>query len=254
MKKIFLLLMLSVFIFACGKKEDSIYLTMGTNATFPPFEYIGGSSGNEVMGFDIELAKIIAEKLGKTLKIEDIDFDALIPALQSGKIDMILSGMTITEERRANVAFSNPYYEASQVVLIRTDDTTFGDIKTKEDLGANKVLAAQFGTTGSIVANEIATKDIVAELKSCELVVMELLNGKIDAVIIDKEPAKAFVSRHDNLSVLPINFDAEHYGIAVKKDNTELVNEINKILNELLVSGEYNRLVENHINAYSGEE
>ncbi len=253
MKKIAVILMLSMLIFGCGEKKDDNFLTMGTNATFPPFEYIGGTSGNEVMGFDIELAKIIASKLGRELRIEDIDFDALIPALQSGKIDIVLSGMTITEERRQNVDFSNSYYEASQVVLIRSDDTTFENIKTKEQLGSNKILAAQFGTTGSIIANEIATKDIVAELKSCELVVMELLNGKVDAVIIDKEPAKAFVSRHDNLTVLPINFDAEHYGIAVAKGNEKLVSDINGILNELLVSGEYNRLVENHINSYSGE-
>ncbi len=253
MKKIIVLLALAIFVLSCAKKESD-FLVMGTNPTFPPFEYTGGTTGTDIIGFDIELAKIIAKNYGKTLKIEDMDFDALIPALESGKIDMVISGMTITEDRRKNVDFSNPYYEASQVVLIRADDNTFDSISTKEELGAQKLLAAQFGTTGSIIANEIATKDIVTELKSCELVVMELANGKVDAVIIDKEPAKAFMSRHSNLVQLPIDFEAEYYGIAVKKGNAALLTSINKTINELISSGEYNSLVEAQINAYSGEE
>ncbi len=254
MKKIIVLLLISIFALSCGGKKETEYLVMGTNPTFPPFEYVGGTTGTEVMGFDIELGKKIAEKMGKTLKIEDMDFDALIPALQSGKIDMVLSGMTITEERKKNVNFSTPYYEASQVVLIRKDDrSAFDNITTAKELGAEKILGAQFGTTGSIVAGEIATKDIVTELKSCELVVMELVNGKVDAVIIDKEPAKAFMSKNNTLALLPIDFEAEYYGAAVRKDSDDLLKSINATINELVSSGEYNRLVEQQITSYSEE-
>ncbi len=251
MKKIILLLLISIFALSCSDKKESDVLIMGTNPTFPPFEYTGGTRGDEVVGFDVEFAKIIAQNYGKKLVVESMDFDGLIPALQSGKIDMAISGMTITEERRKNVDFSDQYYEASQVVLIRKDDESFANIKTKEELGAQKSLGAQFGTTGSELAGEISQN--VVELKSCELVVMELMNKKVDAVIIDKEPAKAFMSKNENLVILPINFDAEYYGIAVKKGNEKLLSVINDTINELVASGEYKRLVEEHINAYSEE-
>lgn len=249
MKKILVLLLMSIFLLACSEKKESNTLVMGTNPTFPPFEYTGGVRGDKIVGFDVEIAKIIAKNYGKTLVIEDMDFDGLIPALQNGRIDMVISGMTITEERRQNVDFSDSYYEASQVVLIRKDDDSFADIKTAEELGAQKSLGAQFGTTGSIIASDISEN--VIELKSCELVVMELMNKKVDAAVIDKEPAKAFMSKNENLELLPIEFEAEYYGIAVKKGNVELLKVINSTINELVRSGEYNRMVEQHINGYS---
>lgn len=235
--------------FGCSKEDN--YIIMGTNATFPPFEYIGGKDGTDVVGFDVAIAMAIAKNLGKELKIEDMDFDALVPALMSGKIDFAVSGMTITDERKKNVDFSKPYYEAAQMVLIRKDDNSFSDITTKEKLGAEKKLGAQLGTTGSLVAMEIAGKNPVSELKSYELVVMELKNKKIDAIVIDREPAKAFMSKNDDIIELPMDFDAEFYGVAIKKGNTNLLNSVNETIDNLVASGEYDQYIKDYIQSYS---
>ncbi len=251
MKKIVILCMLMLSIFGCSKGDD--YLIMGTNATFPPFEYLGGRDGTSVVGFDVAIGEAIAKSLGKKLKIEDMDFDALVPALMSGKIDFAISGMTITDERKKNVDFSEAYYEAAQMVLIRKDDLSFLNITTKEDLGAQKKLGAQLGTTGSLVATDIAGDNPVTDLKSYELVVMELKNKKIDAIVIDREPAKAFMSKNDDIIELPMDFDAEYYGVAVKKGSTDLLNSINETIKNLVKTGEYQKYIEQHIQNYSAQ-
>ncbi len=252
MKRIFILLLSLMFSFSCSsKKQNNTTITMGTSPAFPPFEYIVGEE--EIVGFDVELAKEIAQELNKSLVIKNINFSDLIAALENGEIDMIISGMTVTDERKKHINFSIPYYEASLVVLRRADDNTFADIKTLEELGESKSIAAQLGTTCSTIAHEISKASPVAELKSCELIIEELLNKNVDTVIIDKEPAKSFMSKHNNLSILPIKFDIEHYAVGVKKGNDELLNSINKTISELINSGKYIKFVDEHINSYSAE-
>ncbi len=249
MKKIVILFLLATLLFGCSNKKDT--LIIGTNATFPPFEYLGGPNGTEVVGFDMAIAEEIAKKAGLKLQVEDMDFDGLIPALMSGKIDLAISGMTITEERAKNVDFSMPYYEAAQMVLIRKEDApSFADIKTKEDLGAKKNLGSQLGTTGSLIAAEIAEGKPVVELKSYELVIVELKNKKIDAVVIDTEPAKVFIAKNDDLMALPIEFEAEFYGVAVKKGNKKLLKFANDAITEMMASGRHAAAIEEHIQNY----
>lgn len=252
MKKILLTLAFTIVLIAgCSKSKTENTIIMGTSATFPPFEYLGGSDGKQVIGFDVALAEQIAKQLGKTLKIEDMDFDALLPALSSGKVDFVIAGMTITDERKQNVDFSIPYYEAAQTVLIKKGDKTFDDIKTKEDLGNKKSMATQLGTTGDAIANEIS-KNVTA-FKSFELAVMELKNGRVDAVIVDTEPAKAFMSKNTDITVFPVDFDKEYYGVAMKKGNAELLASINSTIEKIKTSGDYNVMLEKYIQKYSAE-
>lgn len=215
-------------------------IVMGTNAEFPPFEY---REGDKVVGFDVEIAKKVAEKLDAELKIEDMLFDGLIPALEAGKIDFIAAGMSVTEERKKNVDFSNGYYEASQVIIVTADNET---IKGPEDL-KNKKIGVQLGTTGDMEAQNIEGAEVV-QFNAGFAAIMDLQNGKVDAVILDSEPAKNFASQNNQIKILDVELTKEEYAIAVKKGNTELVNAINAVLEELKTS-EYDRLVQKYFTA-----
>lgn len=225
---------------ACGKKEATKYLVMGTNAEFPPFETRGGDGGQDVVGFDVEMAKAIAAKVGLPLKIEEMKFDSLLPALSGGKVDMVLAGMTINEERRQNVDFSTPYYKATQVVLIRKGDPVPA---TKEDLKGKKI-AVQLGTTGDGAAVEIVGQENVRQFTSTMDAVVELMNSKVDFVIIDEQPAIQFQKKNSqDLELVRLAFDDEFYGVAVKKGNTELLDQINEALAEIVADGRYEQFV-----------
>ncbi|MCK8044475.1 basic amino acid ABC transporter substrate-binding protein [Shewanella sp. 1CM18E] len=219
----------------CGKSDD--VLVVGTNATFPPFEYVGGVSGDEIKGFDIDLAKQIAKDAGKTLKVENMNFDSLIVALNAGKIDFIASGMTITPERQASVDFSAPYYEATQLVLVNKDNTT---INSLDDL-TDKHIAVQLGSTGDIMAKSYS-QNVTAFNTGFEAV-MELKNNKVDLVLFDSEPAISFLNKNPQLKMVKLDFNAEFYGLAVPKGKTELLNSINSTLKSMKSNGEYDALV-----------
>lgn len=247
MKKIIILLtalfaLLSFSLFAQNGKT----LVLGTSANFPPFEYLSGKDGEQIVGFDVALAYAIAEKAKLTLKIVDMDFDALIPSLNSGKVDLIISGMTITDERKRNVSFSNPYYEAKQVVLVRNNDKS---ITSKESLGKKKI-AVQLGTTGNYIAVDIAGAKNVVEFKTYDVAILDLRNKKADAIILDEQPAKAFLAKNSFIKKVDIDFDAEFYGIAVKKGNNALLKTINDTLAELKKSGDYEKMLEEYIENY----
>ena len=224
---------------ACGRKDTTKYLVMGTNAEFPPFETRGGEGGSEVVGFDVEVARAIAAKIGLPLKIEDMKFDSLLPALAAGKVDLVLAGMTITEERRQNVDFSIPYYKATQVVLIRKGDPV---PQAKEELKGRKI-AVQLGTTGDGVAAEITGQENVRQFTSAMDAVVELMNSKVDAVIIDEQPALNFAKINPELELVRLAFDDEFYGIAVRKGNAELLAKINETLGEISADGRYDQFV-----------
>ena len=243
MKKILLgammILTLAVLLAGCGRKDTTKYLVMGTNAEFPPFETRGGPGGAEVVGFDVEVAKAIAAKVGLPLKIEDMKFDSLLPALSAGKVDLVLAGMTITEDRRQNVDFSAPYYKATQVVLIRKGDPA---PQGKDDL-KGKVIAVQLGTTGDGAAAEITGQENVRQFTSAMDAVVELMNSKVDCVVIDEQPALNFVKINPELELVRLDFDDEFYGVAVKKGNTALLAQINEALGEISADGRYDQYV-----------
>lgn len=261
MKKIYVILSFVITIIAASiiyiRMSKSDYLILGTSPTFMPFEYIVGEDGDEIVGFDIEIAKKIANDLGRELKIEVLNFEELIPSLEVGIIDMAICTMTITKERSEHVDFSVPYYADSQIIIVRADDKSFAEpteatgltlTLTKEDIGENKKLAARTGTTGSVAANLMAAGNKVLEMPSCKLIILELLDKKVDAVVVDHSVAKAFLNEYDNLKILPIEFEIEHYGVAVTKGNTKLLSSINTTINNLQASNEYEMLVENYIN------
>ncbi len=247
------ILLISILILSCSKKSnEETILILGTSKIFPPFAYTDEVK-NIPAGFDIELAKEIAKTRGSRLEIIVMDFDKLIEAVATGEVDMALSGMSITEERKNRINFSLSYYEASQVALVRDDDRdSFIDIHSKEALGKNKKIASLSGSTGALVADSIAEAEahpVVLE-KSWDLAIDRLLNEEIDVVILDKAVAKIFTSTHENLFITPIEFEREHYGVAVAKENRELLASINDTIGKLVNSGQYIYLVEDNINSY----
>lgn len=227
-----------------GKEEaagDNV-LVMATNAEFPPYEY---HDGGDIVGIDVEVAEAIAKKLGMTLEIEDIAFDSIIPELESGKADIGVAGMTVDEDRLKNVDFTDPYTTASQVIIVKEDS----DIAGPDDL-KGKYIGVQLGTTGDIYASDYEADGSTIERynKGFEAV-QAMQQGKIDAVVIDNEPAKVFVSQNEGIKILDEALTVEEYAIAVKKGNTELLDKINKALGELKESGELQAIIDKYISA-----
>ena len=213
---------------------------MATNGEFPPYEYY---EGDEVVGIDAEIAAAIAEELGMELKIEDMAFDSIIPAITSGKADMGAAGMTVTPDREENVNFTDTYAHATQVIIVKEDSTIAGP----DDL-VGKTVGVQLGTTGDIYADDIEDATVERYNKGFEAV-QALTQDKIDAVVIDGEPAKEFVKDAEGLKILDEAFTEEDYAIAVAKDNTELLDKINDALASLKESGKLDEIVAKYISA-----
>ncbi len=251
MKKIFVLFLLSILVLSCAKKENNNkVLIVGTCPIFPPFTYIDENSDQIVVGFEVELAKEIAQDLGLILKIEKMDFQNLIPALQNGDIDVIISSMTITNPRKEILDFSISYYETPQKILIRKDNTKIANINKKEDLDRNIKIASLTGTTGILLAKKITDENNIIEASSWDDMIKYVLDKEVDAVIIDIGSVSKFVSMHNELTLLPITLETEHYGMAVAKQNTALLDSINLTISRLVNSGHYGRLVEEYVNGY----
>lgn len=215
-------------------------LVMATNAYFEPYEYY---EGDQVVGIDAEMAAAVAEKLGMELKIEDMEFDSIIPAINSGKADIGVAGMTVTEDRLANVNFTTPYTTATQVIIVQEGS----DITGEADL-SGKTIGVQLGTTGDIYASDIPDATIEQFNKGMDAV-QALTTGKIDAVIIDNEPAKQFVSKAEGLKILDEEFVVEEYAIAIAKDNEELLEKVNVALDELIADGTIQTIIDKYITA-----
>ena len=209
--------------------EGKKYLIVGTSPDFPPFEYV--ASNGSIVGIDIDLMKHLAKMMGYDgIKIVSMDFDGLIPALTNGKIDVIAAGMTITEERKKVVAFTIPYWSADQAILV-TKNSGFKP-KNLNDL-KGKVVAVQSGTTGESLIdnfiNKTGAKITVKRYSSFVLAVKDLLNGRVDAVIVDSPVAKLFTEKY-GVEVAAIINTGEHYGLAVRKGDTQLLNALNEAL------------------------
>lgn len=230
---------------ACGSKgnEESAEketLVMATNAEFPPYEY---REGEEIVGIDVDIANAIGEELGVEVKVEDMDFDAVIPAISSGKADFGAAGLTITEERLANVDFTDTYAHATQVIIVTEDS----EIAGPDDL-TGKSIGVQLGTTGDIYAGDVEDSTVERYKKGFEAV-QALSQGKIDAVVIDSEPAKEFVADANGLKILDEAFTEEDYALAVAKDNEELTKKLNEALANLKESGKLDEIIGKYISA-----
>ncbi len=276
MKKIISLVLSVVMLISCFalfscSGDDENTLVMATNAAFPPYEYV---EGGEFAGIDVEIAGLIAEKLGMKLKIEDVDFGAIIDGVVSGKYDMGMAGMTVTEDRLKSVDFSTTYATGIQVIIVKDGSA----IKSLDDLfvfdadgnptalkNTDIKIGVQQDTTGDIYSsdkiskwgfndydeNDKMTKDRIQRYKTGAEAVAALTTGKVDMVIIDNEPAKSFVAANEGIHILEGDneYAVEDYAICVSKDNKALLEKINKALAELKEDGSIDKIINKYINS-----
>lgn len=264
MKKLIALVLTTVMamtiLTACGSTEEAAQtteaaatvsealadgvLTVGTNAEFPPFEYMGDDGQPD--GFDMALVKEIGHKLGVEVQIENMEFASLVTSIGS-KIDIAAAGMTVTEERKQTVDFSNTYYEAVQYVILPVDS----EIKTAADL-EGKTIGVQLGTTGDFIATDIADTTVSQYNKAVDAV-NDLINGRVDCVIIDKNPALVFEGKFEGQVVAvdgaQFEFEIENYAMALPKGDTVLAEQINKAIDDLKADGTFDQLVKTYIEA-----
>ena len=242
MKKLMSVLLVAVMAMAmltgCGSGSASNTIKFGTNAEFPPFEFVAAQGViGEYDGIDMALAKKIGEEIGMTAEIENIEFDSLLIALQNGQLDAVIAGMTVTDERKESVDFTTPYYKATQVMIVREDS----DIAKASDM-EGKVISVVQGYTGETCVQDLGF-EYEAFKKGTECV-MELANGKCDVVVIDSATAQKYVSDNPGLKIVEDDsaFASEEYAIAVKKGNTELLNKINAAVEKFLADGTVSEL------------
>ena len=258
MKKLLVVLLALALVFAmaaCGGGEEPAadgefttategVLIMATNAAFPPYEFY---EGDKIVGIDAEVAEAIAEKLGLTLQIEDMAFDSIIAAVQSGKVDMGMAGMTVTEERLESINFTDSYATGVQVVIVPDDS----EIASVDDLfeGGHSI-GVQTSTTGDLYCTWDLEDEGLATVERYNNgadAVQALVTGKVDCVVIDNEPAKSYVEANEGLQILETEYAIEDYAICISKDNEPLLNAINNALNELIADGTVQSIVDKYI-------
>lgn len=249
MKKWMMYAWLVVFILTfglagCGGSQSAQngakVLKVGAEATFPPFEFQDEKS-KEYVGFDVDIMKAVGKQLGMEVQIVNTGFDGLIPALEGSQIDVIASAMTITDERSKKVNFSKPYYKSGLSIVVKSDNTAINSFKNLE----GKRIAVQIGTTGADAAKKI--KDAkVREYNSASEAYLELKTGGADAVVNDLPVSQYYLAQGGSKEAKLVGevLNAEEYGIAVAKKNTELAGKINKALDELKQNGEYAKIYE----------
>ena len=221
--------------------EDGV-LIMSTNAAFPPYEMT--NDAGEFEGIDVEMAGEIAKRLGLELQIDDMDFDAALLAVQQGKSDIAMAGITITEDRLVNMDFSNTYANGVQSVIVPEGS----DITSPDDL-AGKLVGVQRGTTGYTFCIDEFGEDAVAPFDNGNTAVQNLVSGKVDAVVIDNAPAQEYVAANPGLKILDTAFADEDYAIGVAKGNTQLLDAINSILAEMEADGTTQAIIDKYISA-----
>lgn len=229
------------FLGGCGKSSnEAAVIVVGTEPEFPPFEF--KTETGELAGFDIDLVKAVAAKAGFTVKFQEMGFDGLIPALQSGQISMIASGLSITEERRKNITFSAPYIEAGLSIAVREGDDA---IKGSTDL-TGKTVAVQQGSTGAEAAGKLAAEGKIKELRqfaNVSLCMMELAKGGVDAVINDRPTSVVYIARQPGkIKLLPETLVSDAYGFGFNKKSTDLVAKVDAALAALKADGTFGAL------------
>ena len=217
-------------------------LTMATNAAFPPYEMT--TDAGEFEGIDVDTAKAIAEKLGLELQIDDMDFDAALLSVQQGKADIVMAGVTVTDERKAVMDFSDSYATGIQSIIVPNDS----DIASPDDL-AGKKIGTQRGTTGYIYCSDDFGDENVVAYDNGLTAVQALNNGQVDAVVIDNAPAKEFVAANPGLVILETSYAEEDYAIGMAKGNTALEDAVNAALEELKADGTLQSIVDKYITA-----
>ncbi len=252
MKKIIALVLVMLLALTCmagcGAKKDDNVLVMATNAEFPPYEYM---EDGKIVGIDAEIAAAIAEKLGKELKIENVDFDSIIIGVQEGKYDFAMAGLTVTEDRKEQVDFTDTYATGKQVIIVKEDSK----ITKADDLfaeGANHKIGVQLATTGDLYCTwdiEDEKLGTVERYNKGADAVIALQSGKVDCVVIDNEPAKVFVDQNEGLKILETEYIIEDYAAAVGKKNTELMDDINGALKDLIADGTVQKIIDKYIPA-----
>ena len=230
------------------KTVEAGKLHMATNAAFPPYEMISDNGGFE--GIDVEIATLIAQKLGLELVVDDMEFGSVITSVQGGKSDIAMAGLTVTEERKQNVDFTESYATGVQVIIVPEGS----DIQTVDDLANNKMIGVQDGTTGYIYCSSPVEdggygEDHVTSYPNGAMAIEALKGGKVDAVVIDNEPAKAFVQANAGLKILDTEYIVENYAIGISKDNNGLRDAVNNALKELIADGSVKLIVDKYINA-----
>ena len=232
---------------ACGSNTvEKGVLIMGTNAEFPPYEYI---ENNKVVGIDVEISEAIAKKLGLELRVENMEFDSIISSVKGGKVDIGAAGMTVTPERLEEVNFTTTYATGVQVVIV-TEDSAITSVDDLFAEGANHTIGVQLATTGDLYSTwDIEDEGLgtIDRYPKGADAVMALKSGKVDCVIIDNEPAKAFVAENEGLKILDTEYAVEDYAIAINKNNTELLSAVDKALNELIADGTLQSIIDKYI-------
>ncbi|TDX52448.1 basic amino acid ABC transporter substrate-binding protein [Orenia marismortui] len=246
MKKILfsLLLITLVVLTGCNGGEDTTWskiekegkLLIGTEAAYRPFEY--HNNQDEIVGFDIDLIKAIADELNLQIEIKDIAFDGLIPGLKTGKFNLAISAMTITEQRAKAVNFSDPYFNAGQVIATMANNN---EIKTIDDLKGKKV-GTKLGTTGDIEISKMEDSIEITRYKDIPQAFIELQNGRVSAVVNDLPVTAVYVSKHPEVKIVGEPFTSEKYGIAFKKGDEELLTQVNKALERIKENGTYDEI------------
>ena len=246
MKKFVSVILAAALLLMCSVcfAEGETVLRAGTNPEFAPFEYVGDSG--EVEGIDVDIINEIAKDLGVTITMEPMDFDALVPSLVSGKLDIAIAGMTITDERKQSVLFSDPYFNATQVVILPENS----EIATQDDLKGKRI-GVQMGTTGDLLVSEesFGAGEVSRYNKGMDAA-LDLVNGRLDAVVIDTLPAKQFVASLTGLVVredILVDVEVESYGIAVQLGQEELIAKINASLARMMEDGTYDAILVKYV-------
>ena len=250
MKKVFAIflsaLLLSACLAGCGEKADNELntiengkLIMSTNAEFPPYETTTDDGG--FAGIDIEIAQAIADKLGLELVIDDMDFDTALTAVQTGKSDMVMAGVTADEDRMKVMNFSISYATGVQVIIVKE-----GSDVTLENLG-QQLFGSQMGTTSNIYCSDSFGSDHVVTYDSSITAVQALLKGQLDCVVVDNAPAQELVKNNPGLKILDTAYMTESYAIGFSKKNTVLLEAVNKALEELMADGTIQSIIDKYI-------
>ena len=236
MKKIFLVLMLTILLTGCGKNEDE--LVMVTEAGFAPYEYY---EGGEIVGVDIDIANEIAASLGKKLVVKDIAFDSIVNEVKSGKADFAAAGISYSEERAEEVDFSINYATSKQVVIVNENS----DIKDPSEI-SDKKIAVQLGSIADTYVTKEYKNATITRQKKYLAAIQDLKTGKVDCVVMDELPAQEILKENSGLKILDKELTQDKYGMIVKKGNKELLDNINKVLNRLLSEGKISEYVIKH--------
>lgn len=229
----------------CGEKaETETKLVMATNAEFPPFEFVaadGKGLCGEFDGIDVAIANEIAKDMGATLEVSNMDFNSIIPAVQAGKVDIGIAGMTVKPDRLENVDFSEPYWVAVQTIIVKSDNA---DITNVESLKGKKV-GVVTGYTGDLALSEVEGIELSRYQKGIDAV-QDLKNGKIDAAVIDSPTASSFIAKNPQLKGVTDDkfFETEEYAVAIKKGNKELLDKVNATIKRLKETGEISKISE----------